>query len=75
MSYLLSLIFLGTILYEVPKLLKDRRWAELTAFSVLLLVAMLYGYAQVLSLPLPNPATGLNTVFNPASQYLDKMLK
>jgi len=50
-------------------------WRELIAFSVLLLIGMIYSYGQVLALSLPNPATVLDFLFQPVSQYLDKILQ
>jgi len=50
-------------------------WRELIAFSVLLLIGMFYSYGQVLALSLPNPATVLDFLFQPVSQYLDKILQ
>jgi hypothetical protein len=73
--YLLALIILGIIAYEVPGLIKERMWRELIAFSVLLLIGMIYSYGQVLALSLPNPATVLDFLFQPVSQYLDKILQ
>lgn len=70
----LSLIFLGIIAYEAPGLIRKKMWKELAAFSVLMLLGMIYSYGQVLNLPLPNPTAGIEAVFKPVSQYLDKVL-
>lgn len=74
MVYLLTLIFLGIIAFEAPGLIKKKMWRELAAFSVLLIIGMIYSYGQVLNLPLPNPTKGIEAVFKPVSQYLEKAL-
>ncbi|KJS12325.1 MAG: hypothetical protein JL56_12930 [Desulfotomaculum sp. BICA1-6] len=74
MVYLLTLIFLGIIAFEVPGLVRKKMWRELAAFSVLLVIGMIYSYGQVLDIPLPNPTKGIEAVFKPVSQYLDQVL-
>lgn len=74
MVYLISLIFLGIIGLEAPPLLKKKMWRELAAFGVLLVIAMIYGYGQVLDLPLPSPTDGIEAVFRPLSEYIEKLL-
>jgi hypothetical protein len=74
MLFLLSLIFIGIIAYEAPGLFKKKMWRELAAFSVLLIIGMIYSYGQVLELPLPNPTKGIEAVFRPVSEYLEKLL-
>ncbi|MCG8400689.1 MAG: hypothetical protein MJA84_03740 [Firmicutes bacterium] len=75
MSYfLLATLFLAIIAFEVPGLVKKRLWRELTVFAVLLVIGMVYSFGQVLELPLPNPAHGIEAVFKPLSQMLEKMI-
>lgn len=74
MLFLLSLVFIAIIAYEAPGLIKQKMWRELAAFGVLLIIGMVYSYGQVLNLPLPNPTKGIEAVFKPVSQYLEKLL-
>ena len=74
MLFLLSLIFIGIIAYEVPMLIKKKMWRELAAFSVLLIIGMFYSYGHVLELPLPNPTKVVEAVFKPISAYIEKIL-
>ncbi|MFZ5649786.1 MAG: hypothetical protein ACOY4I_02880 [Bacillota bacterium] len=74
MLLLLSFIFIAIIAIEAPGLVKKRMWRELAAFSVLLLIGMVYSYGQVLDLPLPNPTDYIMAIFKPVSQYLEKIL-
>lgn len=74
MLFLLSLIFIAIIAFEVPGLVRQKMWRELATFSVLLIIGMVYSYGQVLNLPLPNPTAGIEAVFKPVSQYIEKLL-
>lgn len=74
MLLLLSFIFIAIIAIETPGLVRKRMWRELAAFSVLLLIGMVYSYGQMLDLPLPNPTDYIMAVFKPVSEYLEKAL-
>lgn len=74
MIFLLILVFAVIIAFEAPGLVRKKMWRELTAFSVLLLIGMVLSFGQALDLPLPNPTRGIEAVFKPFSQYLEKLL-
>lgn len=74
MLFLLSFIFIAIIVIETPGLVKKRMWRELAAFSVLLVIGMVYSYGQMLDLPLPNPTDYIMAIFKPVSQYFEKIL-
>ena len=70
----LSILFISIITFEVPGLIRKKLWRELAAFSVLLVVGMIYSYGLVLNLPLPNPTKGIMAVFKPVGQFFEKLL-
>lgn len=72
-TFLAGMFFI-IILYEVPRLIKDKMWRELIVFSVLMLFGMTMAYAQVLDLPIPNPTNAIIKVFKPVSMWVDKIL-
>lgn len=74
MVCLLSLIFMGIITLEAPGLIKKKMWRELAAFGIVLVIGMIYSFGLALDLPLPNPTVGVEAVFKPLSEYLDKIL-
>lgn len=74
MIVLLILVFAAIIAFEAPGLVRKKMWRELTAFSVLLLIGMVLSFGQALKLPLPNPTRGIEAVFRPMSQYLERLL-
>lgn len=74
MIVLLMLVFVIIIAFEVPGLVRKKMWRELTAFSVLLFIGMVLSFGQALKLPIPNPTRGIEAVFRPLSQYLERLL-
>ncbi|OPX87160.1 MAG: hypothetical protein A4E53_02620 [Pelotomaculum sp. PtaB.Bin104] len=74
MIILVSLVIVGIIAIEAPRLIKKRLWREAAAFSVLLLVGMVYSFGLALNWRLPNPVNVLKAVFFPVTQYLEHLL-
>jgi len=74
MVFLLVLLFLIIIVAQVPGLVKKKMWRELAVFGVLLFLGMVYSFAQVLDVPVPNPMSGVEAVFKPLSVFLEKLL-
>lgn len=74
MILLLVLVFVIIILLEVPRLLKEKMWRELTVFFVLLVIGMIYSFGQFLDLPLPVPTKGIEFLFRPVSNFFNNLL-
>lgn len=55
MIFLFSAVFLILVLTEVPKLIREKSWRELTAYSVLMALAFLVCAAGILNIEIPNP--------------------
>jgi len=55
----LILIYILILLFNVPGLIKRQEWRELTAFSVLYIIAFILGLMYVLDIPIPSPMEGL----------------
>lgn len=75
--YIIGLIiaFCGIILFEAPKLIKDKMWGELIAFSGLLLFGMVFSFAAVLNIKMPNPTALTDIMFGPPSKLLISIIK
>ncbi|MGB9803624.1 hypothetical protein [Desulfofundulus sp.] len=71
---LLVVIFILIIALQVPPLVKKKMWRELVAFSVLLLIGMIYSFGLALKIPLPNPARAVEAVFAPLTNLIQKAL-
>ena len=54
------LIYAFIIIINVPGLLKRKEWRELTAFSILYVIALVLGLMYVLDIPIPSPMKGLH---------------
>ncbi len=74
MIFFVSLIFAAIIAIEIPPLFKQKKWRDITVFSVLLLIGMIYSYGQILDMPLPNPTDAINAVFRPIGNYVNSLL-
>lgn len=71
---LLSIVFIAVIAVETPGMIRGKMWRELAAFSVLLVIGMVYSFGAALDLPVPNPTDAIMTIFQPVSQYLERLL-
>nr|WP_045576672.1 hypothetical protein [Desulfosporosinus sp. I2] len=60
MTFLLMSVFLGIILFEVPKLIRNKHWRELIVFSSLLSMAFILSLLQILDVKVPSPFEGIN---------------
>jgi len=59
----LILIYAFIIIFNVPGLIKRKEWRELTAFSILYVIAFALGLMYVLDIPVPSPMKGLQHLF------------
>ncbi|MHB1125610.1 MAG: hypothetical protein ACYC2T_01425 [Bacillota bacterium] len=73
--FLLLIVFAAVIAVQAPVLVRQKMWKELAAFSVILLVGMVYSVGVVLELPLPNPVKGLKLVSDPVAVVINNLLK
>lgn len=71
----ITLAYIIIILLEVPRLVVQKKWRDLAAFSFLLLPAILYSYGITLDLHLPNPADSIIRIFGPLAMDLEQILR
>lgn len=71
----LIIIFSGIVLLESPRLIKQKMWGELMAFSGLLIFSIILSFAAALDIALPNPTAALEAVFGPPAKLLISLLK
>jgi hypothetical protein len=74
---ILGLILIFTLMaaLEVPRLVRDKMWREMTAFSGLLIIGMVLSFAHVLNINLPNPTHLLYAIFRPMTEVIMTLLK
>lgn len=75
MLIVLSLVFIGIIAFEAPRLFRQKMWRELGAFAGLMFIAMALSYAEALDIKLPTPIDAIEFVFKPVAEVIDKALK
>jgi len=61
--FLLIMVFIGIILFEVPNLIREKHWRELTVFSVFLLLAFILSLLQTIGVKILSPMQGIQYVF------------
>ena len=68
--YILLILLIGALIvwYEVPKMVNQKLWGELVAFSVFLVIGLALAIAQTLHLRVPNPTQAIEAVFGPISR-------
>lgn len=59
MIFLLILVYSGLMLFEVPELIRNKYWRELSIFSLLLLFSFVLSLLQAKGIELPNITHGL----------------
>lgn len=60
MIFLLISVFMGTILFEVPSLIRNKHWPELVVFSILLAFAFILALLQTLGVNIPSISEGID---------------
>jgi len=64
--FMLILSFIVIAMIDIPKLIKSKKWGELTASSVLLSIGFILSLLMTLGVKVPNPNKGI--------EFLIKML-
>lgn len=72
---LVALFFVFLIGLEAPRMLKNGLHRELKVFSVFTFLAMIWAYAALVDLPLPNIVQGLDAVVRPAFLVVEGVLR
>ena len=70
---LVTLAYVLIVILEVPRLVAQKKWRDLVAFSVLLIPAVIYSYGITLDLNLPNPTDLIIHIFKPLAKSLELM--
>lgn len=62
MVFVLIIIFICIILFEVPDMIKNGYWHEFKIFSLFLIAAFTISLLYILRIPIPNPVKGMEYV-------------
>ena len=68
--YAVTFIFIVIAAIQVPPLIKQKLYKELAVFSVLMLLALIYSYNDILDWNLPSPSGFITKIFAPLSQLV-----
>lgn len=59
MVFLLIIIFIGIMLFEIPGMVKRGDWRELKVFLGFLIIAFIMSLLYIIGVPIPNPVKGM----------------
>lgn len=68
-------LFGSIVLFEVPKLWKNKMWKELVVFAGFLLISMVMAFTAVFDIKLPNPTVLIDMVFEPISHVVASLFE
>lgn len=71
---LLTLLFVIIMAIELPKLIRQKMYRELWAFTGVTVIAIVLSFGQVLELPIPNITKGIEAVVRPAYLAVERLL-
>lgn len=71
---IILILALLVALYELPPLIKGRMWREIFTFLMLLALGVFLASTQALDIKIPNPVKGIEYIFSPVSEWVDKVL-
>jgi hypothetical protein len=60
MIFLLTITFVAIGLFEVPALVRNKHWRELTVFLVFFLLAFILALLQTVGVKIPSPIKGVD---------------
>ncbi|MEG6511324.1 hypothetical protein [Desulforamulus ruminis] len=75
MSAVLLTCFFAVVLWiQLPSLIKRKNFREIIAYSLMMIMGMVYSYAYLWDIKLPNPTHAVDAVFRPITKFLDHLL-
>ncbi|MBB6214162.1 hypothetical protein HNQ80_000231 [Anaerosolibacter carboniphilus] len=75
MAFALILVFGVLMALEVPDFVRNKMWRELGVYFMLMVIAIVYSFGQVFDWALPNPTKGVEAIFKPVAEAVEKLLK
>ena len=73
-AVLLTCFFAAVLRIQLPPLIKRKNFREITAYSLMMMIGMVYSYAYLWDIQLPNPTHAIDAVFRPVTKFLDRLL-
>jgi hypothetical protein len=74
---ILSVLAFSTVLciVEIPKMLKEKQYRELSTFSILLGLGTVLAILKSLDVEIPNPSDWVAWVYSPVKEVMKNLLK
>lgn len=71
---MLTIVFIIVLAIQVPPIVKRKNRREIFAYFFMMSLGIMYSYAYVLDVELPNPTDGIHLIFEPLTKLLKKAL-
>lgn len=62
MIFLLIIIFICILSFEVPEMIKNKYWHELKVYFIFIIISFILSLFYVLNIHIPNPVKGIEFV-------------
>jgi hypothetical protein len=72
--FFILLIISFIMMKEMPQMIRERNYNEITVFSIILLLGTTYVIDLAYNLHLPNPTKGITSIFRPFTVWLEHLL-
>ncbi|MFJ7511742.1 hypothetical protein ACIQW7_20120 [Peribacillus simplex] len=73
---IIGTVFTGAIIsfFEIPQLIKNKCWREISVFLLLLLVGMTLSILLIKDVIIPNPLDWLTKIYSPFATFMERIL-
>lgn len=75
MAFALILVFGALIALEVPGLVRNHMYRELAVYFLLMAIGMLYSFGRIFDWTFLNPTKGVEAIFKPVAEIIEKLLE
>ncbi|TKH03695.1 hypothetical protein FC682_16665 [Peribacillus simplex] len=73
---IIGTVFTGAIIsyFEIPQLIKNKCWREISVFILLILVGMTLSILLIKDVTIPNPLDWITKIYNPFASFMERIL-
>jgi hypothetical protein len=73
---IIGTVFTGAIIsyFELPQLIKNKCWREISVYILLLLVGMTLSILLIKNITIPNPLDWITNMYDPFTSFMERIL-
>lgn len=73
-SIVIFLIGVMISFFEIPALIKKKRWREITTYFLLLAVGLTLSFLVAFDVTIPSPIDWINKFYSPVTSFMERIL-